>query len=199
MPLPSRSFFVILYNTIRFCDNKMYNIDDKERLAYRFPLQYEHILENKKRGNYKHNLTAYIELFHWNMLFVVNLLLFILDITHKNFLRSSPNFDAYFLTFCTTSSNKFNLKPNWNKIRKYSTKTIYAKDNNIKIIFFLYFQFQQLMKIFNYVDTAVVFVIPLTSIIILNTFTGYTVWRVAGVRRTMTTHKRWVFLCRVYQ
>ncbi|XP_037039869.1 thyrotropin-releasing hormone receptor isoform X2 [Bradysia coprophila] len=46
------------------------------------------------------------------------------------------------------------------------------------------------MKIFNYVDTAVVFVIPLTSIIILNTFTGYTVWRVAGVRRTMTTHKR---------
>lgn len=51
------------------------------------------------------------------------------------------------------------------------------------------------MKVFNYVDTALVFFVPLTSIIVLNTFTGYTVWRVAGVRRTMTTHKRWVFLC----
>lgn len=48
------------------------------------------------------------------------------------------------------------------------------------------------MKVFNYVDTALVFFVPLTSIIVLNTFTGYTVWRVAGVRRTMTTHKRWV-------
>lgn len=53
------------------------------------------------------------------------------------------------------------------------------------------------MKVFNYVDTTLVFFVPLTSIIVLNTFTGFTVWRVAGVRRTMTTHKRWVFLCTV--
>lgn len=46
------------------------------------------------------------------------------------------------------------------------------------------------MKSFNYVDTALVFLVPLTSIVVLNTFTGFTVWRVAGVRRTMTTHKR---------
>lgn len=46
------------------------------------------------------------------------------------------------------------------------------------------------MKSFNYVDTALVLIVPLTSIVILNTVTGFTVWHVAGVRRTMTTHKR---------
>lgn len=46
------------------------------------------------------------------------------------------------------------------------------------------------MKIFNYVDTVIVFVIPFTTIVVLNTFTALTVWKVAGVRRTMTMQKR---------
>lgn len=46
------------------------------------------------------------------------------------------------------------------------------------------------MKVFNYFDTAVVFVIPFTAIVILNTYTALAVWKVAGVRRTMTIHTR---------
>lgn len=50
------------------------------------------------------------------------------------------------------------------------------------------------MQIFNYFDTAVVFVIPFTTIVILNTFTALAVWKVAGVRRTMTMQKRQEFI-----
>ncbi|XP_055378796.1 thyrotropin-releasing hormone receptor [Condylostylus longicornis] len=46
------------------------------------------------------------------------------------------------------------------------------------------------MTIINYIDTVVVFVVPFTTIVVLNTFTGCTVWKFATVRRTMTTHKR---------
>ena len=46
------------------------------------------------------------------------------------------------------------------------------------------------MKVFNYFDTVIVFAIPLTTIIILNTFTALAVWKVASVRRTMTDSKR---------
>ncbi|XP_070490081.1 thyrotropin-releasing hormone receptor [Chironomus tepperi] len=46
------------------------------------------------------------------------------------------------------------------------------------------------MQIFNYIDTAIVFVLPFTTIVILNTFTAAAVWKVAGVRRTMTLQKR---------
>ncbi|XP_055914205.1 cysteinyl leukotriene receptor 1 [Eupeodes corollae] len=42
----------------------------------------------------------------------------------------------------------------------------------------------------NYVDTVVVFAVPLSTIAILNTFTGCTVWKFATVRRTMTLQKR---------
>lgn len=46
------------------------------------------------------------------------------------------------------------------------------------------------MKIFNYIDTVIVFVVPFTAIVILNTITGYTVWKVAGVRKSMTLYRR---------
>ncbi|XP_063702362.1 galanin-like G-protein coupled receptor npr-9 [Culicoides brevitarsis] len=45
------------------------------------------------------------------------------------------------------------------------------------------------MKVFNYIDTVLVFVIPFTGIVVLNSITGYTVWKVAGVRRSMTLHR----------
>lgn len=54
----------------------------------------------------------------------------------------------------------------------------------------LLLQFQYQMQIFNYIDTAIVFVLPFTTIVILNTFTAAAVWKVAGVRRTMTLQKR---------
>ncbi|XP_055686865.1 cysteinyl leukotriene receptor 1 isoform X2 [Lutzomyia longipalpis] len=46
------------------------------------------------------------------------------------------------------------------------------------------------MTIFNYIDTIIVFVVPFTAIVILNSITGFTVWKVAGVRRSMTIQKR---------
>ena len=46
------------------------------------------------------------------------------------------------------------------------------------------------MQIYNYLDTVIVFVIPFTTIVVLNTFTALAVWKVAGVRRTMTMQKR---------
>lgn len=46
------------------------------------------------------------------------------------------------------------------------------------------------MQIYNYIDTIIVFVIPLSTIVVLNTFIALTVWKVAGVRRTMTMQKR---------
>ncbi|XP_059609136.1 uncharacterized protein LOC132256662 isoform X2 [Phlebotomus argentipes] len=46
------------------------------------------------------------------------------------------------------------------------------------------------MTVFNYIDTVIVFVVPFTAIVILNSFTGFTVWKVAGVRRSMTIQKR---------
>lgn len=46
------------------------------------------------------------------------------------------------------------------------------------------------MQMYNYIDTVVVFVIPFTVIVVLNILTGMTVWKVAGVRRTMTIQRR---------
>ncbi|XP_065094603.1 uncharacterized protein LOC135715123, partial [Ochlerotatus camptorhynchus] len=52
--------------------------------------------------------------------------------------------------------------------------------------------FQRLsqMIIFNYIDTVIVFVVPFTIILVLNSITGFTVWRVAGLRRNMTLTRR---------
>lgn len=47
------------------------------------------------------------------------------------------------------------------------------------------------MEIFNYADTIIVFVVPFTAIVVLNSITGYTVWKVAGLRRSMTLQKRY--------
>lgn len=46
------------------------------------------------------------------------------------------------------------------------------------------------MQVFNYIDTIIVFVIPFTLIVVLNTFTTITVWKFDGVRRSMTMQKR---------
>ncbi|XP_055704123.1 pyrokinin-1 receptor isoform X2 [Phlebotomus papatasi] len=51
-------------------------------------------------------------------------------------------------------------------------------------------EYKEHMTIFNYIDTIIVFVVPFTAIVILNSFTGFTVWKVAGVRRSMTIQKR---------
>uniref|UniRef100_A0A8D8ACN0 Type-1 angiotensin II receptor n=1 Tax=Culex pipiens TaxID=7175 RepID=A0A8D8ACN0_CULPI len=46
------------------------------------------------------------------------------------------------------------------------------------------------MIIFNYIDTVIVFVVPFTIILVLNSITSFTVWRVAGLRRSMTLIRR---------
>lgn len=46
------------------------------------------------------------------------------------------------------------------------------------------------MTIFNYIDTILVFVIPFSVIVILNSFTAFEVLKVAGIRRTMTMQKK---------
>lgn len=61
-----------------------------------------------------------------------------------------------------------------------------------------YFPPQFHMQIFNYIDTVVVFVIPFSTIVILNTFTALAVWKVAGVRRTMTMQKRQELYCVIF-
>ncbi|XP_062543398.1 cysteinyl leukotriene receptor 1-like [Armigeres subalbatus] len=47
-------------------------------------------------------------------------------------------------------------------------------------------EYKDQMTMFNYLDTILVFVVPFTVIVVLNTFTALTVWKFAGVRRTMT-------------
>ncbi|XP_055606082.1 neuropeptides capa receptor [Uranotaenia lowii] len=47
-------------------------------------------------------------------------------------------------------------------------------------------EYKDQMTMFNYLDTILVFVVPFTMIVVLNTFTALTVWKFAGVRRTMT-------------
>ena len=46
------------------------------------------------------------------------------------------------------------------------------------------------MRYYNYYDTALSFLLPLTLIVILNSFTGYTVWKVSNARRIMVSYKR---------
>ncbi|XP_021698327.1 growth hormone secretagogue receptor type 1-like [Aedes aegypti] len=51
-------------------------------------------------------------------------------------------------------------------------------------------EYKPQMIIFNYLDTVIVFVVPFTIILVLNSITGFTVWRVAGLRRSMTLIRR---------
>lgn len=46
------------------------------------------------------------------------------------------------------------------------------------------------MQVFNYIDTIIVFVIPFTLIVVLNSFTSLAVWKFGGVRRSMTMERR---------
>lgn len=49
------------------------------------------------------------------------------------------------------------------------------------------------MQIFNYIDTVIVFVVPFTAIVVLNSIIGYTVWKTVGMRNSMTLQRRLVF------
>jgi len=48
---------------------------------------------------------------------------------------------------------------------------------------------QEQLALFNYWDSIVVYAVPFTTITVLNTCTGCTVWKFATVRRTLTMHK----------
>uniref|UniRef100_A0AAG5DDT1 G-protein coupled receptors family 1 profile domain-containing protein n=2 Tax=Anopheles atroparvus TaxID=41427 RepID=A0AAG5DDT1_ANOAO len=50
--------------------------------------------------------------------------------------------------------------------------------------------YKEQLEIFNYVDTVIVFIVPFTVIVVLNSVTSLTVWRFAGLRRNMTLPKR---------
>ncbi|XP_065359831.1 alpha-2C adrenergic receptor-like [Calliphora vicina] len=50
-------------------------------------------------------------------------------------------------------------------------------------------EYKDYITLLNYWDTIVVFAVPFTTIAILNTFTGCTVWKFATVRRTLTMQK----------
>ncbi|ALC43671.1 CG33696 [Drosophila busckii] len=49
--------------------------------------------------------------------------------------------------------------------------------------------YKEQMALFNYWDSIVVYALPFTTITVLNTCTGCTVWKFATVRRTLTMHK----------
>ncbi|XP_055629413.1 growth hormone secretagogue receptor type 1-like isoform X2 [Toxorhynchites rutilus septentrionalis] len=51
-------------------------------------------------------------------------------------------------------------------------------------------EYKPQMIIFNYIDTVIVFLVPFTVILVLNSITSFTVWRVANLRRTMTLVRR---------
>ncbi|XP_058461169.1 growth hormone secretagogue receptor type 1-like [Malaya genurostris] len=51
-------------------------------------------------------------------------------------------------------------------------------------------EYKPQMIIFNYIDTVIVFLVPFTIILVLNSITSFTVWRVAGLRRNMTLIRR---------
>ncbi|KAI8115596.1 Thyrotropin-releasing hormone receptor [Lucilia cuprina] len=50
-------------------------------------------------------------------------------------------------------------------------------------------EYKDYITLLNYWDTLVVFAVPFTTIAVLNTFTGCTVWKFATVRRTLTMQK----------
>ncbi|XP_061396480.1 cysteinyl leukotriene receptor 1-like [Musca vetustissima] len=50
-------------------------------------------------------------------------------------------------------------------------------------------EYKDYITLLNYWDTVVVFAVPFTTIAVLNTFTGCTVWKFATVRRTLTMQK----------
>ncbi|XP_034102979.1 uncharacterized protein LOC117567241 isoform X1 [Drosophila albomicans] len=49
--------------------------------------------------------------------------------------------------------------------------------------------YKEQLALFNYWDSIVVYAVPFTTITVLNTCTGCTVWKFATVRRTLTMHK----------
>ncbi|TMW47479.1 hypothetical protein DOY81_007444, partial [Sarcophaga bullata] len=50
-------------------------------------------------------------------------------------------------------------------------------------------EYKEYITLLNYWDTFIVFAVPFTTIVILNTFTGCTVWRFATIRRSLTMQK----------
>ncbi|KAL7732258.1 hypothetical protein ACLKA6_018494 [Drosophila palustris] len=50
--------------------------------------------------------------------------------------------------------------------------------------------YKEQLALFNYWDSLIVYAVPFTTITVLNTCTGCTVWKFATVRRTLTMHKK---------
>ncbi|XP_052846534.1 galanin-like G-protein coupled receptor npr-9 isoform X1 [Drosophila gunungcola] len=50
-------------------------------------------------------------------------------------------------------------------------------------------EYKEQLALFNYWDSIIVYAVPFTTIAVLNTCTGCTVWKFATVRRTLTMHK----------
>ncbi|XP_037930876.1 cysteinyl leukotriene receptor 1 [Teleopsis dalmanni] len=50
-------------------------------------------------------------------------------------------------------------------------------------------EYKEYITLLNYWDTIIIFAVPFTTIAILNTFTGCTVWKFATVRRSLTMQK----------
>ncbi|EDW34793.1 GL12712 [Drosophila persimilis] len=50
-------------------------------------------------------------------------------------------------------------------------------------------EYKEQLALFNYWDSIVVYAVPFTTIAVLNTCTGCTVWKFATVRRTLTMHR----------
>ncbi|XP_036339968.1 cysteinyl leukotriene receptor 1-like [Rhagoletis pomonella] len=51
-------------------------------------------------------------------------------------------------------------------------------------------EYKYFMTLMNYFDTLVVFALPFATIFVLNTITGYRVWKFATVRRSLTMQRR---------
>uniref|UniRef100_A0A182JJ39 G-protein coupled receptors family 1 profile domain-containing protein n=1 Tax=Anopheles atroparvus TaxID=41427 RepID=A0A182JJ39_ANOAO len=51
---------------------------------------------------------------------------------------------------------------------------------------------QESAAVFNFFDFILVFVVPFTIIVVLNTITALTVWKFASIRRTMTIPRSYV-------
>lgn len=84
--------------------------------------------------------------------------------------------------------NKVTLNPFFVFHMRFNRMLFHVIFYDIVVVLF-FFIFQDYITLLNYWDTVVVFAVPFTTIAVLNTFTGCTVWKFATVRRTLTMQK----------
>ncbi|XP_018335386.1 somatostatin receptor type 4-like isoform X2 [Agrilus planipennis] len=74
----------------------------------------------------------------------------------------------------------------------YSPYLVFAKPVLVpetgRVICMIDNKWQFAAGVYNYVDTVLTFVLPVTTIVVLNGCISRTIWQLARVRRTMTTH-----------